>query len=247
MGLSEDSALREIDAGWDFKVLILCDEWVLRIPRSPQVVEKLWKEIDLLPALAGALPVEVPRFEHASREPPFVAYRLIRGEPLQGEDAEGVRAFLEALHGFEVAGLAVPRPDWLSAWRQNAERFRRIVLPLLDADERSHGEALLQEVETLTDFAPTLTHCDIAPEHLLCRQGRLTGVIDWAGARIGDPALDYAWVLNGPFPDWDVDDGLRRRARIYHRFGPWFEVEHGVLTGQSAWVDTGLAGIRSRP
>jgi aminoglycoside phosphotransferase (APT) family kinase protein len=247
MGLSEDSTLREIDAGWDFKVLILYDEWVLRVPRSPQAVESLGKEIGLLPTLAPALPVEIPRFEHASREPPYVVYRLIRGEPLHNEDSEGVRAFLEALHGFEATGLEVPRPDWLDAWRQNAECFRRIVLPLLDPDERPHQEALLQEVETLTGFAPTLTHCDIAPEHLLCRQGRLAGVIDWAGARIGDPALDYGWILNGPFPDWDVDDELRRRARIYYRFEPWFAVEHGVLTGQPAWVDKGLAGIRSRP
>jgi aminoglycoside phosphotransferase (APT) family kinase protein len=119
-------------------------------------------------------------------------------------------------------------------------------LPLLDPDERPRGEALLAEVETLTGFRPAVTHSDLGPTHLLVHDGRLAGVIDWGDARVGDPAIDYAWLLNGPFPDWDVDDELRRRALIYHRLGPWFEVHYGDFTKQPEWVRSGLAGIRSR-
>jgi aminoglycoside phosphotransferase (APT) family kinase protein len=242
MGLSEN------DDGWDFKVLILDGEWVLRIPRNHNAAAKLAKEAELLPALAPALPVEIPQFEHVSGEPPFVVYRLIRGEPLRDEDPGGVRAFLEALHSLDPGELPIPPlDDWVAAWREEAEKFRRVVLPLLDTDERSGGEALLRETATLTGFTPALTHCDLGPPHLLVRDGRLAGVIDWAGARVGDPALDYGWPLNGPFADWDVDDELRRRARIYYRLGPWFEVEYGLRTDQAVWVETGLARIRSRP
>jgi aminoglycoside phosphotransferase (APT) family kinase protein len=120
------------------------------------------------------------------------------------------------------------------------------VLPLLDVDERARGEALLGEIETLTGFQPVLTHSDVAPAHLLVRDGLLAGVIDWGDARIGDPALDYSWLLNGPFPDWDVDDELRRRARIYHRLAPWFDVHYGDFTGQPERVRSGLAGVRAR-
>ncbi|MFL5942811.1 MAG: phosphotransferase [Gaiellaceae bacterium] len=238
--------LRENDDGWDFKVLILDDEWVLRIPRNEPAAAKLATEAGLLPALAPALPVEIPRFEHASREPPFVVYRLIRGEPLRHDDPDGVRAFLAALHAFDASGIDLPRPDWLEAWRENAARFRDVVLPLLEPGERSRGEALLQEVETLVGFEPRLTHCDLEACHLLVRDGRLAGVIDWAGARIGDPALDYGWLLNDPFPDWDVDDELRRRASLYYRFGPWFAVEYGLRTNQPEWVRSGLENLRSR-
>jgi aminoglycoside phosphotransferase (APT) family kinase protein len=238
--------LVEIDAGWDFKVLILEDTWVLRIPRSERTMDELEKEIELLPVLAPALSVEIPRFEHVSREPRFVVYRLIRGRPLRDEDADGARSFLEALHSFDVAGLALPRPDWLEVYRGHAEDWRRIVLPLLDRDERPRGEALLADVETLVGFPPALTHSDLGPEHLLVREGRLAGVIDWGDARVGDPAIDYAWLLNVPFPDWDVDDELRRRALIYHRLGPWFEVDYGVRVEQPEWVRSGLEGVRSR-
>lgn len=238
--------LREVDEGWDFKVLILDDEWVVRWPRHELAVEEIEKEVELLPGLAPLLPVDVPRFEYVSREPWLVAYRFIRGEPLVDEDSEGVRAFLDALHAIDADSVSAPRPDWLAEYREQSDEFRRVVLPLLDTGERASGEALLQEVETLTGFEPAVTHSDLGPSHLLVRDDRLAGVIDWGDARIGDPAIDYAWLLNGPFRDWEVDNDVRRRAGIYHRLGPWFEVHYGVFTERPEWVRSGLAGVRSR-
>jgi aminoglycoside phosphotransferase (APT) family kinase protein len=238
--------LIEIDEGWDYKVLILDGEWVLRIPRNALAVEELAKEIELLPVLGPLLPVAIPRFEQVSREPLYAVYRLIRGEPLVGEDPDGVRAFLEALHGLDFAGLPAPRPDWVRIYRGHAEDWRVLVLPLVDVDERRRGESLLAEIETLTDFVPALIHCDLGPAHLLCRDGRLVGVIDWGDAKIGDPALDYSWLLNVPFPDWDVDEELRRRALVYHRLAPWFEVDYGARTERPDFVRSGLAGVRAR-
>ena len=241
-----EAPLRELDDGWDFKVLVVDDTWVVRWPRHRLAVEEIEQEVELLPVLAPLLPVEVPQFEYVSREPWLVAYRFVRGEPLVDEDPDGVRGFLDALHAVDVDDVPAQRPDWLETYRQQADEFRRVVLPLLDPDERPRGEALLAEVETLTGFRPALTHSDLGPTHLLVRDGRLAGVIDWGDARVGDPALDYAWLLNGPFPDWDVDDELRRRARIYHRLGPWFEVHYGDFTDQPGWVESGLRGVRER-
>jgi aminoglycoside phosphotransferase (APT) family kinase protein len=241
-----EPSLTEVDSGWDFKVLIVGDALVVRWPRHRLAVEEIEHEVELLPVLAPLLPVDVPRFEYVSREPWLVAYPLIRGDPLVAEDPDGVRAFLEALHAVDVDSVPAQRPEWLETYRAQADEFRRVVLPLLDLDERSHGEGLLAEVETLTGFRPALTHSDLGPPHLLVRDGNLIGVIDWGDARIGDPAIDYAWLLNGPFPDWEVDDELRRRALIYHRLGPWFEVHYGDFTGQPEWVRSGLAGVRSR-
>ena len=236
----------EIDDGYDFEVAIVDDEWVFRFPRRSGVANALEAEIVLLPALAAALPVAVPTFEHVSREPLFVVYRVIRGEPLVDEDGDGVRAFLAALHAVEPSAFPVDRRDWIDAYREQCAEFERLVVPLLDSDLRAGAQGLFGEVETLTDFEPALLHADLGPEHLLVCDGRLAGVIDWGDARVGDPALDYAWLLNGPFAGWDVDRDLRRRARFYHRLTPWFEAHYGVFTNKPAHVERGLAGLVER-
>jgi aminoglycoside phosphotransferase (APT) family kinase protein len=235
-----------IDEGYDFHVVVVEDEWVFRFPRRAGVEAALETEIELLPTIGPALPVPVPSFEHVSREPLFVAYRLLRGTPLVDEDGEGVRAFLDALHAFDASGLPVERPPWVEAYELQCAEFERLVLPLLDADLRTAAKLLFAETETLVGFEPALLHADLGPDHLLVRDSRLSGVIDWGDARVGDPALDYAWLLNGPFGDWDVDPDLRRRARFYHRLGPWYEAHYGLFTDQPTHTDAGLAGIRAR-
>jgi aminoglycoside phosphotransferase (APT) family kinase protein len=236
----------EIDEGYDFEVVVVDEEWLFRFPRRPQVEHVLEREIDLLPELAAALPVAVPSFEIVSRDPLFVGYRIIDGRPLVDEDAEGVRAFLDALHVLDVSGLALERPDWVAAYRDQCAEFERLVLPLVDADLRGEATRLFADAETLVGFETALVHADLGPAHLLVRDGRLVGVIDWGDVRLGDPAIDYAWALNGPFAAWEVDPELRRRARFYHRLGPWYEAHYGLFTDQPAHTERGLAGIRDR-
>jgi aminoglycoside 2''-phosphotransferase len=240
------ATILEIDDGYDFEVAIVDDEWVFRFPRRSGVEEPLELEIAVLPVLAPALPVDVPSFEYVSRDPLFVGYRLIRGEPLVDEDAEGVRAFLEALHTLDLSGLPVERLDWIGAYRAQCAEFERIVFPLVEKDRRAQAKRLFDEAETLVGFEPALLHADLCPEHLLVRERRLAGVIDWGDMRVGDPALDYAWLLSGPFVHWNVDPELRRRARFYHRLAPWYEAHYGVFTNQPPHIERGLAGIRAR-
>jgi aminoglycoside phosphotransferase (APT) family kinase protein len=191
---------RLVDEGYDFEIAIVDDEWVFRFPRRSQVNEALELEIVLLPVLARALPVEVPRFEYISREPLFVSYRLIRGAPLVNEDGDGVRALLDALHAIDFSDLPLEPVDWVEAYRSQCAEFERVVVPLFGRDERMRAEQLFVEVETLVGFEPRLLHADLGPAHVLVRDGRIAGVIDWADMRVGDPALDYAWSSTARSP-----------------------------------------------
>ena len=235
-----------IDDGYDYEVVVVDDAWVFRFPRRAEVAQVLEQEVGLLPKLARGLPVEVPRFAHVSREPPYVLYPLIEGTPLVDEDPQGVQAFLAALHSLDAESLPLRRPVWIEEYVERCERFARDVLPLLDRDEQGPARDLLAEAQTLTGFEPVPIHADLLPEHLLCRNGRLAGVIDWSDACIGDPALDYAWLLNVPFPHWQVGDDLRRRARFYYRLEPWVWAQYGLLTQRPERVRAGLAEISSR-
>jgi aminoglycoside phosphotransferase (APT) family kinase protein len=242
----EPQRLIEIDDGYDYEVALIDDEWVFRFPRRGGVEEALRMEVALLPLIADALPVAVPRFELVSPAPAFVAYRLIHGRPFVDEDPTGVREFLDALHALDASALPAERSDWVASYAAQCLEFERLAVPLFDVDEKRQARRLFAEVETLVGFEPSLVHADLGPEHLLVEGGKLAGVIDWGDARIGDPALDYSWLLNVPFASWEVNEELRRRARFYHRLAPWFEVHYGVLTGRPANVERGLTAVRSR-
>lgn len=209
----------------------------------------------LLPLLAPALPVAVPRFEHVVREPElFVAYRLIDGGPMRDEDPAGTAAFLSALHAVDASALPVERYDWRSRYEKQCQRFRGSVAPLLDRDERRRAEGLFARTEALEGVRTALVHADLGPEHLRCRRGSLVGVIDWGDAVVGDPALDFSWLLHGHLRGDEViaaytgpvDDGFRDRVRFYRRLAPWYEADYGLVTGQPERVAAALVHIRAR-
>lgn len=253
------------DAGYDFEVLIVDDEWVFRFPRRSGVVAALEVEIALLPELAAALPAAVPRFEHVVREPGLcVGYRVIKGEPLSSdwapELARDVGLFLSALHTFDVDrayALGVGRPDWRQSYAAQCAEFERLVAPRLDPEEQAVAAQMFRDgIEALDGFEPVLLHADLGPEHLLCADGRLAGVIDWGDTRIGDPALDLAWLVHGTPPEFvtalaewysgRIDERFRARALFYHRLVPWFEAHYGLFTNQPARVAPALEEIRVR-
>jgi aminoglycoside phosphotransferase (APT) family kinase protein len=221
-------------------------------------------EIALLPELEARLPVAVPRFDLIARNGVVcVGYRKIGGEPakahLDEQTGRDVGDFLSALHRFPVErarALGIPYFDPV-AWRERFQDlcadFRRRVFPLLRPSEHKRAEAVFARVAEL-DFAPVLVHADLGPDHVLCRDGRVVGIIDWSDVRVGDAALDLAWCLNGTPSEvanavadtYGVNAELRERSLFYHRLGPWYEVVYGLESGQKPFVTSGIEGVRAR-
>jgi aminoglycoside phosphotransferase (APT) family kinase protein len=234
-------------------------------------------EAALLPELAGALSVPVPEFAAVAETPRdfFVVYRKLQGEPLSAAVCRGsvgarlanqLGVFLADLHGFSreravAAGLADDgAAEWVVRQRQFAARCAGDVMPLLSAAEQPRTERIFDGLfSALEDLDETVViHADLGPAHILHSGPSLSGVIDWSDARLGDPALDFAWLLYGTSEAFGAellraygdrrrpDDTLRARALGYHRLGPWHEVLYGIEHGRREMIASGLAGVRQR-
>ncbi|MFD5825078.1 phosphotransferase [Lentzea sp. NPDC060358] len=230
--------------GWD-STAVLVDGWVQRRPRRAEIGPQLVRETAVMPWLAPRLPLPVPVPEVVSADPVVVRHRLVPGEQVADLTAAmGVQLgeFLLALHASsvdEAARLGVG-PLVLPV-----ERFRAEV-------RVPGGEELLARLGDLP--ADTLVHGDLGPEHVLGRDGVLTGVIDFGDVHIGDAALDLAWALHSTPPEfaaalartYGVTAELRERASVWHRLGPWHEVLYGNDIGDPRITEIGLAGVHER-
>jgi aminoglycoside phosphotransferase (APT) family kinase protein len=249
-----------IDSGWDSRAWIVDDRWLDREPRRAEVADRLRAEARLMTWLAPQLPVPVPEPTIVRDDPLRVRHRLLVGEPLEdGSPTIGTAlgAFLRTLHALSPTDAerhgaldAETASDVLSG---AIDRMRREVLPLLDDGAATQGARLLD-----TAAAPppslALAHADLGPEHILVADGAVAGVIDWTDARVTDPAIDLAWLLNGApaavadaiAEAYSADESIRRRALAWHQLGPWHEVLYGFDTGEDDYIHSGLAGVRKR-
>ncbi|MEV6276950.1 phosphotransferase [Nocardia sp. NPDC051832] len=249
----------EFSQGWDSLATLVEGRWIERRPRRPEVADQLRRETRLLPWLAPSLPLPVPIPAVLTDDPLVVRHALVPGDALESpgvEDGVAVGRFLRALHGSSAAeavrhGL-IPAEQTRSSRIAEISRFQSEVVPLIPVAQQDSAQSIL---DALRDFpADTVVHGDLGPEHVLTDGGRVSGVIDFGDAHVGDAAIDLAWALYGAptaFADavadaYGVTGELRRRALIWHQLGPWHEVVYGADIGDIAVRRSGLAGVLER-
>lgn len=236
----EPASLNIIEMGLDFRVVMATDttgrDWVLRIPRYPSVMDRAAAEARVLQVVSRHLSVAVPDWQVHTRE--LIAYPLLPGvpgleltrdgEPVWNVDASSpvyvdhladILIQLHAIPVTEVADTGIPirTPEEVrEAWSEDLDRVEQ---------EFTVSTALLRrwrawvEEDTYWPEHTVLTHGEIYPGHTLVEDGRITGIIDWTTARVGDPAADLMMQQMIATPD-SVERLLDRYVRGGGRIWP---------------------------
>lgn len=264
--------LTPITGGWASWTFAVGTHWIVRFPRTASVARSTERELRLLPALAGRLPVATPAPSHVGTYGgwPFFAYRRIPGRPMTAGDGHPtflaeLGATLGALHRLPVDGAVEllgddPSPDaWWTGYEHLWRQVEADVLPLVAAHVRTAIEAEYRRtVERRPPFPPALVHRDLGPEHVLVdeRSGRLSGLIDFEDACIGDPVIDLvgAATVFGSSPpvlaaltgDRDLGPAPGVRLMFYAWVTALHHVIHGVHHDAPDDVAAGLTALYRR-
>jgi aminoglycoside phosphotransferase (APT) family kinase protein len=218
-------------SGTDNAMFRLGDDLAVRLPRIAGAAGNVDLERTWVPRLAPHLPVAVPApvgVGEPTGEYPFpwtVCPWLPGTNPTVGDTApelaHDLAAFVTALRAVDPTGA--PKAG------------RGVPLAARDAPTRAAIAASDGLVDTAAlaaiwadalrippwDGPPAWAHADLSPGNLLVRDGRLTAVIDWGAAGVGDPTVDLivAWNLlpASARPAFraalDVDDDTWHRGR----------------------------------
>jgi aminoglycoside phosphotransferase (APT) family kinase protein len=244
-----------LDEGWESFVFEVNRRWVFRFPKRKEAETSHDRECVLLPRLADALSLPIPRPKWRS-EPTdaypfrFMGYERIDGTPAIELPLEAVDVaacgdllgeFLTTMHSFPVdearsLGVRDLPPDG------RLESARRFLLDALDPVKTAVSAPLARRIAkflegpmpTTLPAASCLTHDDLCDAHFLVqpRSGRVCGVIDWTDASIGDPAVDFGGVWQ-----WLGEPLFDRALRAYR--GP--HVDDGLR--ERARVTAALMGL----
>lgn len=248
--------------------------FVFRFARNEWRANRLAYEAKtLLPAVSRTvdLPVPVPIYESLERLEPvlaFIGYERIDGEPLwpellgnlagteeEARAAEMIGGFLGKLHAMQLEA-APPEPESSEqseyfSGGQPGDSMRRRLFPVMSKELQVQAAIDLEAcVKAEKESKRMLIHGAFGPAHLLwdAEHERLTGVIGFGSARLGDPAADFAGILSGYGPSffekclvaYGGDANLGERARSYAKIFPLREALHGIEEGDEEALAYGL-------
>jgi aminoglycoside phosphotransferase (APT) family kinase protein len=197
--------------GTDNALYRLGHDMVVRLPRTERTTATLEKERRWLPRLAPLLPlaVPVPLGDGMPAEGyPFEwsVYRWLEGKNATMERVTDPSRLATDLAQFVAALQQIDPTGGPSPGEHNF--FRGVALERRDAGTRASISSLdgQIEVDAVTGAwedalrapewqrPPVWIHGDLDSRNLLVDNGRLTGVIDFGGLGVGDPACDVMVV-----------------------------------------------------
>lgn len=246
------------DYGQYNDVLIVNKEFTFRFPKVTSALERLSTETSILTGIQDyvSLDIPVPTFVRQggrSIGKAFLGYRMIPGEPLWRETFGAVRndetldalatqlsSFLRELHHVpfgEAISCELPAFDSHEEWVDIYTRIRDKLFVCMRPDARewatNHFEAFLSDASNF-EYAPVFKHGDFGPSNILFDEQtqRITGVIDFGGSGLGDPAYDFAGLLSGYGETF-----VRRCCTIYSEVASlWHRIRfyHGTFALQEA-------------
>lgn len=207
-------------AGTDNALYRLGDDMLVRLPRVNWAARQVTKEQEWLPKLAPHLPLAIPAplaagspteaYPHA-----WSVYNWLPGQSVaatEGLDkiqlARDLAHFVKALRRARTENAPAPGGHNFGRGVPLAARNAMVDQALTDLGDRvdiAAAQYAWQDALDAPEYSepPVWVHGDLQDGNLLVEDGRLSAVIDFGGAAIGDPAVDL-------LPAWNLFDASAR-------------------------------------
>jgi aminoglycoside phosphotransferase (APT) family kinase protein len=241
-----------LGSGWEFDTYLTSDRWVVRFPRRDETATLFERERRIHELLVQYLPsnVALPRVEcvglpSAGFPYPVAAHRYIAGSPVDELTsswlpslARQIGHVLGTIHGIPedaarqagVLGLQTedPTEEGRRIWVENGIDSLSRRGDLDPVVRKALAWVSRVSIPSGFDGPLALIHQDLSPEHVLAdpATGRITGILDWTDAILGDAARDFVFLAG--WRGWSfveevlrhytaVDSGFRDRLRFMAR------------------------------
>jgi len=245
-------------------VVIVNGAFVFRFAKRKYGFKDLKEEAEALRLLRKhvTLPIPAPIYEDHE----LTAYPLIPGETLrqdmlmrlpetdQQAIAEQLAQFFKEMHGIpleEIAESSIPKADVLTdyeGWARVYERLQDNVFPLLLPHAREWATEYFESWLTDRDnfaYEPKMVDTDIPPYHILFdrQTRRISGIIDFGCAGLGDPAADFSVIiyhygesfLSRFYNIYPEAEAHLRRARFYAETIEMRWLLNGIERNDQTW------------
>jgi aminoglycoside phosphotransferase (APT) family kinase protein len=222
--------------------------------RDGAAARRYWRAINGIPI---ALTVPIPRPVLLDAEGKLVGHPCmvmtrVPGAVLARPADEGawidqLAGTLASIHEVDLSGLPPDYPRAAKAVALVDARLGYWAPTILEDLWREVAEALRSHAPRVTSNGMVLTHHDFWFGNTLWLEERLTGIVDWDGAQIDDPAFDVGYArldmqltLGGDAADRLLAQYERRRGRLHAV--PFWELLS--ILPAFRWIDEWTAGYR---
>ncbi|MGK7377518.1 phosphotransferase family protein [Planococcus sp. 1R117A] len=219
--------IEEKKTGWDNEIVFINDKKVFRFPKNKEVAKKAEMEARLLGDLLKQkeLPLSIPDVTLLYGDDKQIVcgcYDLIEGDMCSKfkkagmiENAKLLGEFLTQLHSLEIPDY-MEKKHTTAYWKTFYRDVQKEIFPCIEQEAQYEiqdtFERFLFQQDPLA-ISSTVIHGDLTASNIVFKsaENRITGIIDFTDAQIGDPAFDFAGIY------WDFGPSFTQQVLENYR------------------------------
>jgi len=269
------------DVGQNNDVIIINKSLVFRFPKYKEGIVRLKEETQILEHIINSVSIPIPNpiyqsFENLEVGKVFIGYNLIQGSPLWEESftkienddlvqglASQLVSFLVELHSISKDRVATflhlqledndPRKEMLELFHKIQSKLFPFIRKEAQNEICSSFETFLNS-EICLNVKTTLIHGDFGASNIIWEPDtcRISGIIDFGGSGLGDPAYDLAGILSSYGEDfynrcinlYPNGTDITKRVKFYKSTFALQEALHGIENNDVLAFENGIKDYR---
>lgn len=208
----------------DSAAYLVNNEYVFKKSKHKESAENMKKEIAVLRYLEGKLPIDIPKIDYYDEENNICGYKEIKGIILtpeiyssmnneeQEQLAKDLAKFLTQLHSIPLPDITGLEINVVEDYKNDYEILKTTIYDKIPSQSKAYLDELFNRIltdERIIKYSIALCHNDLSCNHIIMRNNRAVGIIDFGDVAITDRDKDFVYLLENSNEELGREFGLR--------------------------------------
>lgn len=217
-------SIKVIGEGFDSVAYLANDEYIFKRSKHKEAAQNMKKEIKVLRYLEGKLSLEIPIIDYYDEENNICGYKKIKGEVLtpemyssmsgdeQEQLAKDIANFLTLLHSLPLPEIEELESDIVQDYKSDYDALKVMIYDKIPSKSKTYLDALFRRIlsdERITKYSVALCHNDLSCNHIIMKNNRVVGIIDFGDVAITDRDRDFIYLLENSDEEIGREFGLK--------------------------------------
>lgn len=218
--------------GLESKAFLVNNTYIFKHSKHSEAFESMKKEIQVLKYLEGKISTNIPKIEFYSPKQHICGYKLVEGKILtpelyntfsqveQDNLAKDIAKFLKEIHSLKLPNIEDLEIDVLEDYKEDYEYLKENIYPIISIETQGNLDKFFNSIlnnEYMTKYKKALCHNDLSCNHILVKDNKLAGIIDFGDIAITDLDKDFVYLLEESDEELGREFGLKVLQYYKHK------------------------------
>lgn len=209
--------------GLDSVAYLVNHEYIFKKSKHDEAKTRSKKEIKVLNYLKGKVTLQIPDVEYYSDKYGVCGYKEIKGDRLtpvmyqsmtddeKDKLAQDIALFLKEMHSVTLPDIGNLELHIIDDYRSDHATLKETIYDKIPEGSKAYLDDLYKRIlddKRISEYSVALCHNDLSCNHILIRNNKAVGIIDFGDAAITDRDKDFVYLLEDSYQEIGREFGI---------------------------------------